>query len=281
MPHETTTAPSLEIPFHLPISSLGVAGLFVSPGKWRHANRLLPDHVLIFVRTGVLHIQEEDEAFSVKPNEAILLRAGHRHFGTSDDAQGLTYFWVHFTLRDASSGEGGSALQAPRHTMVSRPERLETLFRLYIGDIVTHRENPLAAALLICQMLCEVSQPSLSHQENQEPALLANQAAAYMRSHLQDPLSTSVVADAISCNPKYLSRVYHQVYGETFTQSVHKMRIEYAKYSLIETSMTVNEIARSCGFDLTSYFIKIFRRSTGMTPGEFRRTFGRLRLNSL
>jgi AraC-like DNA-binding protein len=45
--------------------------------------------------------------------------------------------------------------------------------------------------------------------------------------------------------------------------------------------MTVNEIARACGFELPSYFIKIFRRNAGMTPGEFRKTFGRLYINNL
>lgn len=271
----------IDIPFRLPTHRVGSAGLFVSSGKWKHLNRQLPENVLIFVRTGTLHIQEDDTTFDVTPDEALLLRAGHRHFGTSDQSHGLTYFWLHFSLQEGEKSEADDVLHVPQFTRVARPERLETLFRMYIGDSVTHRSNPLASALLTCQILCEVCQNTVQRPENEERALLANQASAYIRSHLQEPISTSIVADAIACNPKYLSRVYHEVYGETLTQSVHSIRIEYAKHSLIETSMTVNEIAQSCGFTLTSYFIKIFRRSTGMTPGEFRTTFGRLYLNSL
>ena len=275
------SSPTLDIPLRLPTNGRGIAGLFVSPGKWQHVSRVLPEYVLIFVRTGTLHIQEEDRPFSVQPDEALLLHAHRRHFGTSAESHGLTYFWVHFSLRDDKPEHRDMLLQAPQHAQVARPERLETLFRLYIGDAVVHRTHPLAESLLICQILCELSQGGVSGEGSEEPDLLATQAAAYIRSHLQDRISTSVVAGAIACNPKYLSRVYHQVYGETLTQSVHKIRIEYAKHSLIETTMTVAEIAHSCGFELTSYFNRIFRRSTGMTPSEFRQTFGRLFLNSL
>jgi len=278
--HNFMSSPLLDIPFRLPTSGLGIAGLFMSPGKWQHMNRLIPEYVLIFVRTGALHIQEEERPFVIQPGEAILLHANRRHFGTSDESYGLTYFWLHFSLRGDAPEHRDMLLQVPQHTQVARPDRLETLFRLYIGDAVVHRTHPLTESLLICQILCELSQSSLA-ERNEEPEILATQAAAYIRSHLQDQLSTSVVADAIACNPKYLSRIYHQVYGETLTQSIHKIRIEYAKHSLIETTMTVAEIAHGCGFELTSYFNRIFRRSTGMTPSEFRQTFGRLFLNSL
>ncbi|MEO7719032.1 MAG: helix-turn-helix transcriptional regulator, partial [Capsulimonas sp.] len=65
-------------------------------------------------------------------------------------------------------------------------------------------------------------------------------------------------------------------YHETMTQYIQTLRIEHAQHLLLQTNMTVNEIARACGFMHVTYFIKLFRESTAMTPNAYRRNYGLL-----
>lgn len=274
-----------EILLGLPIvdvsSHIFAAGFFVSPGKWRHMTRVSNEYVLIFVKTGVLHIEEEGELFAVRPGETLLLRPNRQHRGTSDEAEGLTYFWLHFHVREGEAPVAdGTPLPLPRRTLVSRPEYLETLFRHYIADSAAGQMNPRSGALLISLILSEISAPASSANRTTAAATLANRASSYLRAHIHDPLTTSSIAAALGCNPQYLSRVFHRTYRRTLTYAIHEARLESAKHALINSGMNVAEIARFCGYALPGYFIRVFRRSIGMTPGAFRRLYGRIDVNN-
>ena len=276
-----------EIVLGLPIVDLSShifsAGFFVSPGKWRHMTRILTDYVLIFIKSGVLHMHEDGETVTVYPGETLLLRPGHRHGGTSDEAKGLTYFWLHFRVEAAGKDEappGATPLPLPRRAVPPRPDHLETLFRLYIADNAVRRTNHRSGSLLISLILSELSAPVPIANQTDAAATLANRASSYLHVHIHDPLTTSSVADALGCNPQYLSRVFHRTYGQTLTHAIHEARIESAKHALIGTSMNIAEVARFCGYALPGYFIRVFRNSTGMTPGTFRRLYGRIDVNN-
>ena len=57
---------------------------------------------------------------------------------------------------------------------------------------------------------------------------------------------------------------------------VNEVRIQAAKSELISTDKDIAEIADSVGFDSVSYFIRVFKRETSMTPGNYRSRRGRL-----
>ncbi|BDI30274.1 hypothetical protein CCAX7_23250 [Capsulimonas corticalis] len=267
---------NLSIPFQLPLTGIGGAGMFVSPGQWRHGDRVIDDYVVMFVRTGVLHMQEDGREFDVRPNETLLLAPGRKHGGVSHDAQSLSYFWMHFHLDNSDCSEGLSLLNIPQHATIPRPERLEALFRLLIGDQLRKTTSELSRKLLACCILSEVAQDAAVHVENDDSKVVANQACAFIHTRFTEPISASDVAAAVSCNPKYLARVFREVYHETMTQYIQNLRIEHAQHLLLQTNMTVNEIALACGFMHVTYFIKIFRESTAMTPNAYRRNYGLL-----
>lgn len=253
------------------------AGLFVSRSLGRHPDRRLPSFEIIFVRAGVLEIQEEKEKFTVRAGETLLLWAGRRHRGSADSPPGLEFFWVHFEL-DAAFSQAISerinaeqVLQVPQHTAVANPAFLETLFRHYLNEQNSRRLDPTAAALLISLMLCEIARPPQAPDKAGAAATLTSRADVYIHTHCHEALTASQIADALLCNPSYLSRVYHKHYGRTVTQAVHHYRMEYAQHLLRETDQSVGEIARACGIDDVSYFLKLFKRRTGLTALAYRR----------
>jgi len=61
-------------------------------------------------------------------------------------------------------------------------------------------------------------------------------------------------------NPDYLGRVYRQIYHCTLTEAIQKRRIHVACHYLLNSGMTVEQIAEKCGFSEPDYFRRIFRR---------------------
>jgi len=83
--------------------------------------------------------------------------------------------------------------------------------------------------------------------------------------------SVSKCAEALNLSPNYLSDLLKKETGKNTQEHIHYFVIDLAKNRLLSTKDTVNEIAYSLGFEYPSYFTKIFKSKTNMTPIEYRK----------
>ncbi len=256
-------------------------GLFVSRGEGRHPDRRLASYELIFVRKGVLAIQEEERNFEVCAGQSLILWQGRRHRGTAPFSPDLSFYWIHFTLPNPSARSHAQELKVSQYVTVSRPDHMTELFRRFLDDQESGALDPTAAAAFLMLMLCEVarSRPPAGTREGASTRL-AGRADAYIRTHFHQPLSPANVAEILGCNANYLSRIYHQVYEHTLTETIHQCRLRYARQLLLDDDRNIDEIARACGFSDTGYFRRLFKRDEGITPLAFRRLYSRLHTNT-
>ncbi len=69
----------------------------------------------------------------------------------------------------------------------------------------------------------------------------------------------------------YLSRLVRRATGKTYTELLQEKRLGQAAWLLRNTDCSVDEIARSVGYENVSYFHRIFRAAFGFSPGQYRR----------
>src|SRR5688572_22344581 len=117
----------LNIPSELTIQAHN-GGLFISRGEGCHPDRRLTSYELIFVRKGILAIREEESAFEVGAGQSLLLWPERRHWGTSPFSADLSFYWVHFTVKNSSSRSNPQSLKVAQHLVVSRPDHMTELF---------------------------------------------------------------------------------------------------------------------------------------------------------
>ena len=84
-------------------------------------------------------------------------------------------------------------------------------------------------------------------------------------------LSLSKTAAAIHINASYLSSHFKKETGINFTDFLNQKRISKAKELLKKTNLHLLDISEACGFENQSYFSKVFRRGSGMSPQEYRK----------
>jgi AraC-like DNA-binding protein len=70
-------------------------------------------------------------------------------------------------------------------------------------------------------------------------------------------------------------REWTKLYAESPIRYHDSIRMYFAKEYLNCGYYTVAEVAKMCGFDDVSYFIRFFKKKTGMTPSVFKNNFGR------
>ncbi len=100
-------------------------------------------------------------------------------------------------------------------------------------------------------------------------------AIAYILSHLDEKITLNTLAKEARCTPSYLSRRFQKEYGSTVGAYIRERRMDEARYLLIDTQEPLARIAEKIGYEDTSYFIRVFRLASGMTPGRYRNLYGK------
>lgn len=90
----------------------------------------------------------------------------------------------------------------------------------------------------------------------------------------REALSLSSVAEELHLNPVYLGQLFKQDTGRSFSQYLNDYRTNIALDMLHNSNLDVNYIATEVGYQNQSYFYKIFKQQTGMTPLEYREGAG-------
>ncbi len=101
---------------------------------------------------------------------------------------------------------------------------------------------------------------------------LSARARMYLDRHFLEQLTLDQLARAMGVSKYHLDRVFRSKEGCTPMQYVTRLRMARAQTLLAATDMTVQRIAEQCAYPNYNYFTVLFRRTVGMTPGEYRKT---------
>lgn len=88
--------------------------------------------------------------------------------------------------------------------------------------------------------------------------------------NLDKEISLEKIAAQLYLNPSYLSRLFKENVGKSYTKYVTEKRIERAKELLREQNYKIYEVGELVGYENTKYFNKIFKELVGVTPKEYR-----------
>ena len=95
---------------------------------------------------------------------------------------------------------------------------------------------------------------------------------SYIRDHLADAdINRVKIAEAMHLNPDYLSYCFHKEFNTTLTAYITSKRMDQAKYLLMNTNLSIAEIAEQVGVPNISYFYRQFKKVTGKTPQQYRK----------
>ena len=101
-------------------------------------------------------------------------------------------------------------------------------------------------------------------------SLYVAQTITMVQFDLTADLSLKAIAAQLNVNPSYLSNLFHKECGCTLTEFVNRQRVEKAAFLLSKGNLLVQDVAAECGIQDANYFIKLFKKYTGMTPNRYR-----------
>ena len=95
----------------------------------------------------------------------------------------------------------------------------------------------------------------------------------YLQEHLSEDISLSVLAEEFHLSAQYISQLFKSEIGVNFLAYLTNIRMERAKKLLLSTALSIGEISEQLGFGDYRVFTKVFKKSEGVTPSQYRRDF--------
>jgi len=85
-------------------------------------------------------------------------------------------------------------------------------------------------------------------------------------------LSLYKIAEMLDMSPAYLGRIFKKLTLKSVPDYLNEYRVERAKEMLAATAHSIEEISQKTGYNNSTYFYKVFKKYTGLTPAEYRHT---------
>ncbi|HUR21403.1 MAG TPA: AraC family transcriptional regulator [Vicinamibacterales bacterium] len=248
-----------------------MAGLHIVESAYE-PNQSVPWHVhqwpyFTFVLRGGYTEHCLGQTWDIAEGDVVLHEAGEAHSDRMHD--GETYLLnLEFTQSWLDRIDGCGA-------------RLDTRFRSSGGPFLQlghrlHRElwrddrvSALCIEGLALQLIAETAQIK------RRPAGRGRwwkKAIDYLRANFKESPTLHDVAEAAGVHPVHLAHEFRRKQGLTVGDYIRKLRVEWACQELVRSDKTIVEIAVKAGFSDHSHMTRVFRRETGLTPSEFRKT---------
>ncbi len=105
----------------------------------------------------------------------------------------------------------------------------------------------------------------------EQPNLNMKRLMDYLKEHYREPLTLTDVARHFHFNPSYLSSYFSSHNKESFVEYINRLRIEEASRLLLQDAAAISEISSMVGYSDHSYFCKVFKKITGLSPSQYKR----------
>ena len=115
------------------------------------------------------------------------------------------------------------------------------------------------------------SAPTLRGKRFTDVRSVVARVQSYIADNFANPdISLHSIADYAHFNAPYLSKLYKKETGENYLEYLTRLRMEKARQLLRTTPMRTAEVGNAVGYPNPQYFTTLFRKTTGMTPMEYR-----------
>ncbi len=248
---------------HTPLTILG-AGEFDS-------RRRFPNHTVTTprrVHTYELEYFFEDGGISVLNGKEYPIQSANILLAKPNDRRyshlPFRCQFIHFNVEDPQLIAALDTL--PSVLTLADPQKNHALFKKIAAAFFSPEffDHLYAQALLITLLHRIIT---LAKEEGS----LITKAQRYIELNYQEALTVQTIAEHCNVSASYLHKLFKSTLDITPGEYLINCRLSTARDLLINTSLSLNEIAFSCGFNSQSYFSDCFKKRIGVSPKNFRK----------
>lgn len=109
-----------------------------------------------------------------------------------------------------------------------------------------------------------------NHHENIKMNAVAENIRDFIAKHYKEDISLQDVAGSLNYSDAYFCKIFKQCFDKSFLVFLTEYRVEKAKGLLADMSINIKDVSTEVGYRDSNYFARVFKRSAGITPTEYR-----------
>ncbi len=230
------------------------------------------DYQLLYVADGVAYFQLPDGEHKATQGDAVLYhpRQSQDYIYMAPDHPEV--FWLHFSGTQVETLLRDWKLDQGYHFHVSCQSDYQTLFHRIIRELQLCEPNYVEMASLLAQELLSLMSRNLLQDSscNSSRNLQIRQAIAAIHEDYRSPMSIAQYAQNLNMSICWFIRIFKQYTGLSPQQYIIRTRMIKARELLSASSYNVSEIAAMVGYDNPLYFSRLFKKTAGISPREYR-----------
>lgn len=227
------------------------------------------DYHILYLISGYVDAEIGTQKVRIESGQCGVWYPGVRHMYTFTAEGDATTYYLHFT--GAAVDEAMrfiSPVSPPVYTITERTA-FECLFRQILRVHLVKSDNFIleenALLMQIISILAQSSNPS-------KPAIRKDilHAMEHMKSHLSEDFSVEQYAASVNLSSSRFSHLFTKTVGISPHQYLTRLRLEWAKTYLRDSTMSIAEISDTVGFSDPLYFSRLFSKTYGLSPKAYR-----------
>ena len=245
------------------------AGIYHCAAQYEFERTYLDVCQAMLVDEGELMIEYRGLSVRAPAGTLVLLNctSPHRYYARGGEVR---MRWFHFA---GSSSMGYTDHIMATHGIACKSAQnaaLEPCFSRIITTVQQGQPAPHLLSIEIHRLLALLAQQAESR-EKSELEQVIERSIEHMEAHYADRnITINELAAHSALSPCYYLRKFKEFQSVTPHRHLLSIRLRQAKQQLTTTADSVEKIALDCGFSSASHFISAFRKSTDLTPLQFR-----------
>lgn len=237
-------------------------GLYTCTFPYRVNREYYHTFLLVRVLEGKFYVHFGEDTICAEAGSIIFLDCKQKHSYWVRET--TSFQWFHFDGCSAQSyfdyltGQQHGVCFAGQH-------ELFLPFDSILEELKTDHGNEHKLSFLIHNILGLLA----GIEKRNEPSAVTG-AIRYMTTHYRENISVADIAGYLALNPRYFSKLFKRHTDSSPHQYLLALRLRRAKALLLETSMSIQQIADECGFTSSTHFIRAFRKENDITPQKYR-----------
>ena len=241
-------------------------------------------HELYYIAEGKCSVFIGQRTYRLQAGDFAMIPAGTLHKTDFTSHGQNTKYVISFSLNTAKRLdaflETDLSATGIRAGKIKAPVQRQEAVLLLVNRMLYEFENqpPLGKSLclaLLAELLISLQRYREGEEENDGSEDAAHgrmrDVAAYLCEHAREQITLTDVANHFALSPSHLSRVFHQETGFGVREYLVHYRIRLACDLLLNSGLSVTQIADQCGFSDSNYFGDAFKKATGLSPRDYRK----------